>query len=210
MIRRPPRSTLFPYTTLFRSLAGVTGDRTAVAAEHHADVQFVALALEVLEKGLDAFDGPFSRIAFPEQGPFGLAQLVVRPGDVKAASLEGQQHLLLPPLGRGLRPRLDGAARQALGLVREDEVLVIVQDVAEALAGRAGTKGVIEGEERRFRRLEGPPTGLAAIGLGEPAPSSADDLHNAAPAAFAERRVQGVHEARTVVLAEHETVQHDL
>src|SRR5256886_4037151 len=25
MIRRPPRSTLFPYTTLFRSLAGMTG-----------------------------------------------------------------------------------------------------------------------------------------------------------------------------------------
>src|SRR5260370_22347736 len=26
MIRRPPRSTLFPYTTLFRSLTGVEGD----------------------------------------------------------------------------------------------------------------------------------------------------------------------------------------
>src|SRR5687767_15271263 len=26
MIRRPPRSTLFPYTTLFRSVLGVTGD----------------------------------------------------------------------------------------------------------------------------------------------------------------------------------------
>src|SRR3712207_7097914 len=26
MIRRPPRSTLFPYTTLFRSLPGVGGD----------------------------------------------------------------------------------------------------------------------------------------------------------------------------------------
>src|SRR2546425_10561047 len=25
MIRRPPRSTLFPYTTLFRSVGGVTG-----------------------------------------------------------------------------------------------------------------------------------------------------------------------------------------
>src|SRR3989449_1199430 len=25
MIRRPPRSTLFPYTTLFRSLAGILG-----------------------------------------------------------------------------------------------------------------------------------------------------------------------------------------
>src|SRR5258706_2531700 len=28
MIRRPPRSTLFPYTTLFRSLAGQTFGRT--------------------------------------------------------------------------------------------------------------------------------------------------------------------------------------
>src|SRR5438132_7400210 len=27
LIRRPPRSTLFPYTTLFRSLAGARGDR---------------------------------------------------------------------------------------------------------------------------------------------------------------------------------------
>src|SRR2546422_9432983 len=35
MIRRPPRSTLFPYTTLFRSLGGrlVEGDRTARHAE---------------------------------------------------------------------------------------------------------------------------------------------------------------------------------
>src|SRR3712207_9130072 len=31
MIRRPPRSTLFPYTTLFRSQAGV-------ARHHHVDV----------------------------------------------------------------------------------------------------------------------------------------------------------------------------
>src|SRR2546429_7090850 len=27
MIRRPPRSTLFPYTTLFRSLAGISDDQ---------------------------------------------------------------------------------------------------------------------------------------------------------------------------------------
>src|SRR2546430_14709048 len=30
MIRRPPRSTLFPYTTLFRSVAGGEGGRLAV------------------------------------------------------------------------------------------------------------------------------------------------------------------------------------
>src|SRR5256886_13703550 len=35
MIRRPPRSTLFPYTTLFRSApAHVHGDRHAVLAHH--------------------------------------------------------------------------------------------------------------------------------------------------------------------------------
>src|SRR5688572_32503759 len=32
MIRRPPRSTLFPYTTLFRSLASYCGGRGRVAA----------------------------------------------------------------------------------------------------------------------------------------------------------------------------------
>src|SRR5258705_2120121 len=30
MIRRPPRSTLFPYTTLFRSLAGLVDERVEV------------------------------------------------------------------------------------------------------------------------------------------------------------------------------------
>src|SRR2546426_3601400 len=30
MIRRPPRSTLFPYTTLFRSIAEAGPDRTAI------------------------------------------------------------------------------------------------------------------------------------------------------------------------------------
>src|SRR2546429_9432897 len=35
MIRRPPRSTLFPYTTLFRSVAEVVGeDALAHVAEH--------------------------------------------------------------------------------------------------------------------------------------------------------------------------------
>src|SRR2546425_11488798 len=35
MIRRPPRSTLFPYTTLFRSLFGAIGwGRSALGKEH--------------------------------------------------------------------------------------------------------------------------------------------------------------------------------
>src|SRR2546422_8636969 len=34
MIRRPPRSTLFPYTTLFRSPARAVGDFATVAGGH--------------------------------------------------------------------------------------------------------------------------------------------------------------------------------
>src|SRR3712207_8057836 len=38
MIRRPPRSTLFPYTTLFRSLRGPLGT-TGHSAERRRDVE---------------------------------------------------------------------------------------------------------------------------------------------------------------------------
>src|SRR2546430_17363694 len=37
MIRRPPRSTLFPYTTLFRSAPRRSRDRPAGSAAAHAD-----------------------------------------------------------------------------------------------------------------------------------------------------------------------------
>src|SRR2546430_11092379 len=33
MIRRPPRSTLFPYTTLFRSLSGIRGGKLRVVEQ---------------------------------------------------------------------------------------------------------------------------------------------------------------------------------
>src|SRR5438874_9437330 len=42
MIRRPPRSTLFPYTTLFRSGAGVHGDRHVSLSERRRVVRPVA------------------------------------------------------------------------------------------------------------------------------------------------------------------------
>src|SRR5258707_10074803 len=37
MIRRPPRSTLFPYTTLFRSSLGAAGRRGQAAGTTHAE-----------------------------------------------------------------------------------------------------------------------------------------------------------------------------
>src|SRR2546422_11541748 len=46
MIRRPPRSTLFPYTTLFRS--NVQG------ADHHSTVTRVRIGLQALEMSIPA------------------------------------------------------------------------------------------------------------------------------------------------------------
>src|SRR5689334_24514303 len=45
-MRRPPRSTLFPYTTLFRSLVGEQLGAEAAAGRHRPDVQLVDRHLE--------------------------------------------------------------------------------------------------------------------------------------------------------------------
>src|SRR3989440_10995380 len=65
MIRRPPRSTLFPYTTLFRSLMGVSGAAMlqrlqALAARQRA----LAEQLERLQAGgASAAAGPLAQEA---------------------------------------------------------------------------------------------------------------------------------------------------
>src|SRR5690554_7334598 len=45
MLRRPPRSTLFPYTTLFRSLAGKQGAGAAKADRNFIGNQMHAIAV---------------------------------------------------------------------------------------------------------------------------------------------------------------------
>src|SRR3712207_8435047 len=48
MIRRPPRSTLFPYTTLFRSEQGVVGVRVRVALAGRPEARLRRGAVEEL------------------------------------------------------------------------------------------------------------------------------------------------------------------
>src|SRR3989442_4986125 len=45
MIRRPPRSTLFPYTTLFRSVARIEDDVFAIAGTRHGNEQRESIRL---------------------------------------------------------------------------------------------------------------------------------------------------------------------
>src|SRR2546426_8522204 len=52
MIRRPPRSTLFPYTTLFRSLA-LDDDLTGRAVTDDLDVLRLVRQADVLRRRLD-------------------------------------------------------------------------------------------------------------------------------------------------------------
>src|SRR3712207_7488967 len=52
MIRRPPRSTLFPYTTLFRSRRRVSQDRRPVPDQALGDGQLHDRSVRVLRWGL--------------------------------------------------------------------------------------------------------------------------------------------------------------
>src|SRR3712207_7651013 len=53
MIRRPPRSTLFPYTTLFRSKAGLTIKINAVALKDVNEDEIEALLAWAHGRGMD-------------------------------------------------------------------------------------------------------------------------------------------------------------
>src|SRR2546422_8977809 len=52
MIRRPPRSTLFPYTTLFRSLDLGLGERHAPERRPHHRSDPVAVLMRRVERGI--------------------------------------------------------------------------------------------------------------------------------------------------------------
>src|SRR5258708_14670641 len=64
MIRRPPRSTLFPYTTLFRSVGMPTGPlgwNHRMCQEHRCEFVSVAQGLVPAEAGSGAWIGPTLR-----------------------------------------------------------------------------------------------------------------------------------------------------
>src|SRR5256885_11762161 len=64
MIRRPPRSTLFPYTTLFRSLAAKTANRLAeMFIESNLQVRAaqVARTRDVISQQLGEMRGELSK-----------------------------------------------------------------------------------------------------------------------------------------------------
>jgi hypothetical protein len=63
----------------------------------------------------------------------------------------GADEVILTLLARLGLPRLHDALGERLRAVRQREVGIDGDDPAEALAGRAGADGIVEGEERRRR-----------------------------------------------------------
>src|SRR3712207_9082351 len=74
MIRRPPRSTLFPYTTLFRSFA--VEDRTVQTATSYLPLDVVAAAPAVGYTGPGP-GGIYARMAEAGMGPETFRELVI-------------------------------------------------------------------------------------------------------------------------------------
>src|SRR5690606_41623026 len=94
---RPPRSTLFPYTTLFRSHAGVVA--TAVLALHAGVVEAVDVPTSAVRLGPGESTGSPLGVHATEQGPLLVQELLPSPaGDVRSeehtSELQSRENLV--------------------------------------------------------------------------------------------------------------------
>src|SRR2546422_9685509 len=122
MIRRPPRSTLFPYTTLFRSLRRL---EESLADELASTEMFLTVFYAVVDpKG--------GRITFANAGHPHAFLVSTRTGE--AVRLEATR----PPLGLATAPGADAVLTWAR---REAIVCLFTDGVAEALGGGGGGGG---------------------------------------------------------------------
>ncbi len=127
------------------------GQIPTVPAQEHPDVHFVLLPLEPPEEAPDPL--VLLAVAVDDERPVGRRHVL--PRDVQAdPPLPGRplQFREVRAVVR-LRPGLDGPLLHRLRLIRHDQIQVQLDDVAEAVAGRAGAERVVEGEQPRLRIL---------------------------------------------------------
>src|SRR2546430_11543912 len=81
MIRRPPKSPLFPYTTLFRSIAETAGRAVALDPDTYTSPESYEIALLAAGAAIDAVERVLD-------GPHASALALIRPpGDRKSTRL---------------------------------------------------------------------------------------------------------------------------
>src|SRR5258708_30296512 len=118
MIRRPPRSTLFPYTTLFRSPTFVEHRFTAQRQPHRSPIRTGALDFEIEERFV-----PLQLGAVPL--PVGLGEI---------------QRRLLPALAADVKRRIDAGTLKEAARHRSDPELLVLFPVPVGGQGRHAAK----------------------------------------------------------------------
>ncbi len=192
------------FTAQPRAAAIGTSQVSAVAAEEDADVDFVFLPLEPAEESAYA-----CVIASALDHEATLIVREVGPWHVEANTGLARRTFQLGKLSPVVRlgPRLDRAFVDRFGGVRHHEAHVELDDVAEPVARRAGTKRVVEREQARLRRLVGDAAGAAFEALREVKALAGVGVHRErGAAAFAVRRLDGVRQAAAEIAFDAEAV----
>src|SRR2546426_12018550 len=153
MIRRPPRSTLFPYTTLFRSALATARD--AVEGREHVEGHEQGPALEELAV-VDVTPRGQRVLELPGQAHAVVVMRATRPARIPAT------HHGLPQAGHTLGKPIEGGAEA--DVVDERERARVATDAQARLAAKAP---IAQALERRRRQPAAhpriPPPVLAAM-----------------------------------------------
>src|SRR3989441_2545383 len=112
MIRRPPRSTLFPYTTLFRSILYIIGDATTSDVLHRARVEVAHGLVACMPSDKDNL---FALMSAHELNP--MMRIVTR-----AVAHDAGPKLLKAGAGAVVSMATIGALRLASAMVRPNVV----------------------------------------------------------------------------------------
>jgi hypothetical protein len=115
--------------------------------------------------------------------------------------------LLLPPIAAWFAPGLNRALRERLTVVGNDEVGIVPENIAEALALRTGAEWMVERKKDRTNRFERSPTSLTAKVRAVGSGSLIDDLYAAQALAFVKGRLDRFDEARAVVFPDYEPIE---
>src|SRR5256885_11454491 len=96
MIRRPPRSTLFPYTTLFRSAYVFSGGFSGISQRGFPHSETPGSKLICSSPGLIAAYRVLHRLLVPRHSPYTLSSLTIRNSTYISSSTREQKRTCEP------------------------------------------------------------------------------------------------------------------
>src|SRR3712207_496671 len=150
MIRRPPRSTLFPYTTLFRSQHGIKYDQDLVFG--HGDLLSAFATVDLLEHG-----GPNGGPAYDGPRHFDYKPLRTENMDGVRASAAANMRTYLLLKERAAAFRADPEVQEALAVAR-------VPELAQPTLGDGESYDDLLADRSAFEDFDAEGAGARAVG----------------------------------------------